>query len=129
MQITRIIYVVILLVSLCSCIQETHLKTIHFKVDMTGIENASDVGVRGEFGSDPWNETIYFNDKNGDGIYEGTVTKKTGQGGIRFKFVNHHDQFELSGQENRVIRFEYKPETISYKASFNDPNAKTEVVD
>ncbi len=50
--------------------------------------------------------------------------KKTGQNTLQFKFVNHDDQFELSDQDNRVITFEYRPETIVYEAVFNDPNAK-----
>ena len=129
MKTAQYTFLLIMFFTLSNCVQKTHLKTIHFRVDMKGIENPSDVGIRGEFGSDPWNETIYLNDDNSDGVFEGTVTKQTGQNSVWFKFVNHHSQFELSGQDNRGIRFEYKPETIIYEATFNDSNAKVEVAD
>lgn len=127
MKTARCIYILIILFTLSNCVQETHLKTIHFRVDMNGIENPSNVGIRGEFGSNYWNETYYFSDENDDGIYEGIVTVKTGQSGFLFKFVNHNDQFELSGQNNRRINFEYKPETITYVSAFNNNIAEIKV--
>jgi hypothetical protein len=117
-----------MVVILTGCVQKTHQKTIQFKLDMTKVENPENVGVRGEFGSKPWNETIYFTDDDADGIFEGTVIKQTGQGGIEFKFVNHNDVFELPGQNNRVIEFKYQTETILYDATFNNPEGKTSII-
>lgn len=127
MNIAKITIVLVILFSLGSCVQKTHQKTILFKLDMRAIENPTNVGVRGEFGTDPWNETLFLTDEDGNGIFEGSITKQTGQSGMEFKFVNNNDQFELSGQANRLISFEYLPESIVYQAKFNDPNAKVTI--
>ena len=127
MNIAKITIISVILFSLGSCVQKTHQKTILFKLDMSGIENPTNVGVRGEFGSDPWSETLFLTDEDSDGIFEGSITKQTGQSGMEFKFVNNSDQFELSGQANRLISFEYLPETIVYQAKFNDPTAIVDI--
>lgn len=106
------------------CVQKTHQKIIHFKLDMTAFQNPVDVGVRGEFGIKGWEETIYFTDENNDGIFEGTVKFQTAKNALAFKFVEHGDQFELEGQDNRSISFIYKPETILYEAVFNNHQTK-----
>jgi len=75
---------------LSSCVQETHLKTVTFKVDMSAIENASQVGVRGQFTDNPWTETFALTDENNDGIYEGTFSEKTAVNQVQFKFVHRN---------------------------------------
>ena len=110
-----------------SCVQETHTKTVTFKVDMNAIENVSNVGVKGNFTDNPWNETASLIDDNRDGIYEGTFSQKTAVNSIEFKFV-HNDNYELKGQDNRSIQFEYKPETIVYEGGFNNPNGEQKVI-
>lgn len=109
---------------LTSCVQETHLKTVTFKVNMNGLETVDKIGVRGPFTDKPWQETIYFTDDDNDGIYQGTITQKTAQNSVEFKFVNQDDQFELKDQGNRRITFEYKPENILYEADFDNPDGK-----
>ncbi len=106
----------------CSCVQDTQPKTITIKVDMTGIENPTKVGIRG---ANPlsWNETTFLNDDDGDDIYEETFEIFTANYDVEFKFVNNNDEFELQDQNNRSLTFEYKPETIIYEAIFDD--AKT----
>lgn len=106
-----------------SCVQETHTKTVTFKVDMSTVENPQNVGIRGNFTDNSWSDTVPLTDDNNDGIYEGTFSQKTAVNGIQFKFVNN-DEFELDGQDNRRIVFEYKPETIVYEAIFNNPEGK-----
>ena len=108
---------------LSSCVQETHQKNITVAVDMTGVENVSNVGIRGNFTSPPWSETIPLEDTDGDGIYSGNFTRQAANDNISFKFVNQNDQFELQGQNNRSLQFEYKPETITYSAVFDNPEA------
>lgn len=103
---------------LTSCVQETHLKTITFKVDMRSERTIDNVGVRGNFTDNAWNETLLLEDKDQDSIYEITLSKKTAINQIQFKFVNQ-GEYELKGQDNRIIVFEYEPETISYEAVFN----------
>ena len=106
-----------------SCVQETHTKTVTFKVDMSAVENPQNVGIRGNFTDNSWSDTIPLTDDNNDGIYEGTLSQKTAVNGIQFKFVNN-DAFELDGKDNRSIVFEYKPETIVYEAIFNNPEGQ-----
>jgi hypothetical protein len=116
----KLIKLLTILLIMTSCVQETHLKTITFKLDMNGIENVSEVGIRGSFTSNPWEKTIFFSDEDNDGIYEGTLSQKTAHSRVEFKFVNQNDQFELQDQNNRSIEFEYKPEIIIYEGVFND---------
>lgn len=120
----KYIKLLLILVLMISCVQETHLKTVTYKVDMNGFENVDKVGIRGAFTDNPWQETIYFTDDDNDGIFEGTITQKTAQNSVEFKFVNQDDQFELKDQGNRRINFEYKPETILYEAEFDNPDGE-----
>lgn len=124
MKLIKHISMLLLCMILASCVQETHIKTITFKVDMRAIENIGNVGVRGNFTSNPWNETALLTDDNNDSIYEGTFSQKTAANTIQFKFVNQNTDYELGDSDNRKIDFEYKPETITYEAIFNSPQAK-----
>ena len=104
-----------------SCVQETHTKTITFKVDMNAIENPKDVGIKGDFTSNPWNETAPLTDDNNDGIYEATFSQKTATNQIQFKFVNEDSIYKLQDLDNRILEFKYKPKTIIYEGVFNNP--------
>lgn len=110
------------LLSFClsSCVQETHLKTVTFKVDMNEQQDVAKVGLRGPFTNPPWGVTISMQDPDGDGIYETTISQKTGQGGVGFKFVNQDSIFELAGKDNRYLRFEYRPQTLLYEGVFDE---------
>jgi hypothetical protein len=126
----KLLYISLLLTSIliASCVQETKPKTIHFKLDMRGVQSISNVGLRG--GSKPlsWESTFLLTDHNNDSIYEGTVKLKSASYDMEFKFVNQNYQFELQEQKNRSIKFEYKPETILYEAVFNNPNEKISIL-
>ena len=104
---------------LSNCVQETHLKTVTFQVDMNGEEQVQNVGIRGSFTPNSWNETLPLSDEDGDGIFEASFSQKTAISQIQFKFVNR-DSYELEGKDNRVLKFAYEPETITYKAIFDD---------
>ena len=112
----------ILLFCTTSCVQETHLKSITFKVDMNQVENVGNVGIRGNFTNPSWEQLIPLTDDNNDGIYEATLSQKTAVNAIRFKFVNQ-GVYELKDQPNRKLEFEYKPETILYEAIFDKSEA------
>lgn len=120
-QMKQIISILAIAILFCttSCVQETHLKTMTFKVDMNGIKNAENVGIRGNFTNPSWKQMIPMTDDNNDGIYEVTLSEKTAVNAIRFKFVNQNDQYEMKDQPNRKLAFEYKPQTITYEATFN----------
>ena len=88
-------------------------------MDMNGEEQVQNVGIRGSFTPNSWNETLPLSDKDGDGIFEASFSQKTAISQIQFKFVNR-DSYELEGKDNRVLKFAYEPETITYKAIFDD---------
>ncbi|MEX0291272.1 MAG: hypothetical protein AB3N14_19370 [Flavobacteriaceae bacterium] len=110
-----------------SCVQETHMKVVTFKVDTTKIENPSGIGLRGAFTEPPWGVTLPMTDDNEDGIYEITVRKKSAQNGVDFKFVIENDILELEGKNNRRIHFKYKPENITYSANFDEEEGIQEI--
>jgi hypothetical protein len=108
-----------------SCVQKEHMKTVTFSVDMNGIENVTNVGIKGDFTDQAWRQTIPLSDEDGDGIYEITFNRETAAYGIEFKFVKNDNQIELEGEDNRELVFEYKPETIQYQTKFNDTQNTT----
>lgn len=122
MKLLKTTFAIVLLALFSSCVQDVHKKTISVSVDMNTVENHSQVGIRGNYPLS-WEETTYLNDDDNDGIYEGEFEIFTASNDISFKFVTNNDQFELDGQDNRSLTFEYKPEIIRYEAKFNDPNA------
>ncbi|MFY9242234.1 MAG: hypothetical protein WAO74_04330 [Polaribacter sp.] len=109
---------------LFSCVQKEFDKKITLFVDTNGLENVQSIGVRGDFLPNKWRENMALTDENKDGIYEITFNEKTAVYGIDFKFVKNGNEFELLDKNNRNIVFEYKPETIIYKATFNDPKSE-----
>jgi hypothetical protein len=112
----------LMIITTISCVQEIYQKTITFKVNMNGVENISDVGVRGTFTN--WEETFFLNDKNGNGIYEGVLSKKSASKKIEFKFVNQEKIYELNNLNNRIINLKNESETIIYEANFDNPEFK-----
>lgn len=120
MKSTTILFSLLTLILVTSCVQETHLKTIHLKVNMKGTNTIISPGVRGQFTSPGWEKLIPLTDKDGDSIFETTIKVQAAQYGMSFKFVNN-DIYELEGQNNRLITFEYKPEIITYEAVFDKP--------
>lgn len=118
----RPLFLLCISLSLFNCVQKTHLKTVTFKVDMSSVQEVDNVGIKGNFTPNSWQDTFPLNDDNNDGIFEGTFSETTAINQIQFKFVNQNEQYELQGLENRIISFKYRPETIVYEAKFNDPN-------
>ena len=102
-----------------SCVQDAQLKTITVKVNMNAVENPLKVGIRGTHPLS-WDETTFLSDTNGDGIYEDTFQIYATNNTVEFKFVNNTNEFELLDQSNRNLTFDYKPETITYEAIFNN---------
>lgn len=112
--------ITVLALLLTSCVQEEHDKKITFLVDTNGIENVESIGIRGDFLPNQWRETVPLSDENKDGIYEISFSEKTAVYGISFKFVKNGKDYELKGENNRELVFEYKPETIIYRTKFNN---------
>lgn len=109
----------LLALAFSNCVQKAQPKTITIMVDMNTIKNPSKVGIRGN-GPLSWEKTTLLKDTDGDGIYEETFDIYSVRHNVEFKFINNNDEFELQDQNNRIINFEYKPETITYKAIFNN---------
>lgn len=111
---------VLSIIILSSCLQQEFDKKVTFMVDTNGLENIESVGIRGNFLPNQWRETVALSDENNDGIYEITFNEKTASYGINFKFVKNGTEYELKGEDNRELVFEYQPETIIYKTKFNN---------
>jgi hypothetical protein len=122
MKLLKSVSIILILVAVTSCVQDAHLKTITVKIDMTTIENPAKVGIRGTHPLS-WDETTYLNDPDGDGIYEDTFQIYATGNTVEFKFVNNGTEFELQDKSNRILSFEFKPETIIYEAIFNNTTA------
>ena len=116
----------LVLLALSSCVQEEHTKEVTFKVDMRNYDSFTEVGIRGQFTSPPWQVTVPMSDVDKDGFFEVTVEQQTAQSSAEFKFVIDNDQFELECLPNRSIRFSYQPEVILYTGVFDDENGTQE---
>ncbi len=121
------ISVLYILLALVSCVQKEHEKTVTFMVDMNSVKNADGVAIAGEFTSPPWSEKIPLTDEDNDGIYQFILTDQTAVSEMEFKFVKANGTYELKDQNNRVLRFEYRPETIVYEATFDEAKGKQTV--
>ena len=108
-----------LLLSIAGCVQQTHEKTIHFTVNSYPTEVGRAIGIRGDIQPLSWQETTLLTDEDGDGIYEAVLTFDTASNQLNFKFVDGDDSFELQGQNNRVLPFEYREESIQFISSFD----------
>ncbi|SFR47675.1 hypothetical protein SAMN04490243_1955 [Robiginitalea myxolifaciens] len=115
--------VLLALVLTTSCVQETHVKEIHFQVDTGSDESIGAVGIRGSLPPLSWNETIELSDPDGDGIFTGKVLVDTGHSSMSFKFVAEDGSYELANQNNRNLEFEYQPQVIRYSTIWNNPEA------
>ena len=99
------------LVLLCfACVQPTTPHAISVELDMRDVENIQSVGIRGEYPPLSWNEDFALADPDGDGIYTGNFIMDIPYDDFRYKFVLNGNEFELQGQDNRVLNFEGKTE-------------------
>lgn len=119
MKYLKAVFIIISAFALNNCVQKVQPKSITVKVDMSEIKNVKNVGLRG-VNPLSWHETTFLSDNNSDGIYEGTFDIYTANYDVEFKFVKNTDEFELKGQNNRSLTFEYKPETIIYEVVFDN---------
>jgi hypothetical protein len=85
---------------------------VTFKVDMAS-EEVKEVGIRGNVSPLSENKDYPLSDKNGDGIYEVTLTFKTSKKNLRFKFTNGESS-ELRGSDNRILWFKTEPLNAEY---------------
>ncbi|SNR17413.1 hypothetical protein [Tenacibaculum jejuense] len=117
----RTLFIISILFGLTSCVQKQHIKEVTIKVDTKGIQDVKTIGVKGNFTSPRWKVEIPLTDDDNDGVFEAKLTQETAVSSIEFKLVKNNSIYELKGKPNRVLKFEYKPETIVYKVKYNDP--------
>lgn len=128
MKALKYISIILIVLFLTSCVQKKHKKTLHFKLDMNGVENPVNVGIKGYTYPLSWDKTLLLTDNNNDGVFEISIELESASYDIEFKFVNQQNNFELRDSDNRSIRFDYKPETILYETVFNNPEAETSIL-
>ena len=109
----------LLALSLSGCVQETHDKKIRIKVNMKGVTDFEQVGIRGDIKPLSWQESLTLEDKDRDSIYNIELIVNTAQNQLNFKLVLDENGFELEGKENRSIPFEYKIESLEYITTFD----------
>ena len=93
-----------------SCVQPTTPHAIEVELDMRKVENIQSVGIRGEYPPLSWNEDFALTDPDGDSIYTGSFIMDIPYDDFRYKFVLNGSEFELQGQDNRILNFEGKTE-------------------
>ena len=108
---------VLLIAFMTSC--KAKESTITFQLDTNSLTNVNSVSVIGNVSPFSENKALNLEDKDGDGIYEITITFKTSKRYTKFKFlVNGLD--ELQGSNYRRVWFKTEPITKEYV--FNEFN-------
>ena len=117
---TRIyLFSVLIALVLTSCVQETHPKTVTFKVNADSTLVFETIGIRGNMKPLSWDKTKLMSGPDENGYYTTVVNFDTASDQASFKFVINDSLFELNDKPNRRIRFEYKPETLEYSGTFD----------
>jgi putative oxidoreductase len=112
----KLIFAFLYIAFTCSCVQESHLRTVVFQLDVKGIKNIKTVGLRGE---NPLNWNSDYEMVIGkDSIYSATISGETGYLFTNVKFTIN-GEFELVDKPNRKVYFDTKKDTTFYKAIFN----------
>lgn len=113
---------ILLLLCFFACVQETYKRNISIELDMRGVLDIKQVGIRGEYPPLSWNKDIALTDSDGDSIYTGTFVLDIPYDSFQYKFVVNGTTFELTNENNRVMIFEGK-ENLTCKAKFNKAGA------
>lgn len=102
---------------LYSCSLPAQERIIKFSVDMNGIEQIENVGIKGNVKPLSMEETYPLTDEDGDGFFEAEITFNTSERYVRFKFSNNNE-LELEGSDQRMLWFKKEPLSKSY--TFNE---------
>ncbi|TGE24507.1 hypothetical protein E5K00_04655 [Hymenobacter aquaticus] len=114
-----------LLVALClsslllpACVQPAHDKTVVYLLDVRGLPNVRQVGLRGRDKPLSWDQDLPLTPVGPDStLYRAVVTTRTGYRITEVKFTVNGD-FELKNADNR--RIEFGPgDTTVYRARFD----------
>ncbi|MEM1326520.1 MAG: S41 family peptidase [Bacteroidota bacterium] len=86
--------------------------TITFQVDTKHI-TPQNITIRGSVSPLSWDKDYRLTDEDGDGIYTATISFKTSDRSVQFRFVNEGET-ELQGSDARRIFFKDEPITKTY---------------
>ncbi len=114
------IFIILVLVSLTSCVQKSYNRKVTLFLDVSGNKDIKTVGIRGENKPFSWNEDVAMEVVKKDSLYKKTFEINTGRLCTELKFTIN-GEFELQDQENRKVYFNENGVTI-YKAKFNTVN-------
>ena len=110
--------IALIALSTSACVQKTIPHKVSVEVDMRQMEGIESVGIRGQYPPLSWNEDFILSDPDADSIYSGNFIMDIPYDDFQFKFVMNGSNFELQGQDNRVLNFEGKTE-VSLRAIFD----------
>lgn len=90
---------------------------ITFQLDMRQEIPGEKIGVRGNIPPLSWEKTFYLEDADQDGIFSGILEFKTEKEELEYKFVRNSDEYELNGEDNRVLPL--RQANLKVEATFN----------
>lgn len=111
------ILIILLILSLASCVQKSYTKTVVVTLKISGIKDIKNAGIRGQGKPLSWNSDFEMKPVVKDFLYTATITTVTGYKFVEIKFTINGD-FELKDQPNRRVIFSDK-DTTYYNAVFN----------
>ncbi|QIX63331.1 hypothetical protein HER32_20000 [Hymenobacter sp. BT18] len=102
-----------------ACVQPAHNKTVVYLLDVRGIPNVQQVGLRGRDNPLSWDQDLPLTPVGNDSsLYRTVVTTRTGYLVTEVKFTVN-GEFELQQADNRRIAFGAPGDTVVYRARFN----------
>ena len=109
--------ILFLIFALTNCVQKSSKKTIIVKLNVEGLKNIQNVGIRGSEKPLSWDYDMELKPIKKDTLYEATFSLITGYKFTEAKFTVD-GQFELNEKANRKIMFSDNDTTV-YEAKFN----------
>lgn len=99
------------------CVQKAANKTVVYLLDVRGVPNVQQVGLRGRDKPLSWDYDLELTPVRKDSLYRAVVTTHTGYLITEVKFTVN-GEFELKDKDNRRIEFNSGDTTV-YRARFN----------
>ncbi len=112
-----ILYSLATILLLTSCVQKTKKHTITLFLDVSGMKDIKNVGIRGNDKPFSWDYDTEMEVVKKDSLYKKTYTFETGRLCTELKFTINGN-FEFQDKPNRKVYFNKNGETL-YKATFD----------
>lgn len=104
MKYNTALFLLLLVLSATSCVQETKLHKVNYLLNVYRLKNIEKVGVRGSDNPLSWDADLEMKPIVKDSLYAVEVIYNTGYNGTEVKFTVN-GIFELQNRDNRIIRF------------------------